>query len=71
MPDNLGFLVAAFAIAWLLIFGYMLFVGGRIGGLRAEVESLRDELDARATAPAGGPADGAEAGGNPAEARRE
>ena len=71
MPDNVAFLVAAFVIAGLLICGYLLFVGGRIGGLRGEVESLRDELDARATAPAAGRAEGGEAGGHPAEARRE
>ncbi len=47
MPDNTTFLFAAFAIIWLLIFGYFLFVGGRIGGLRQEVEILRDELSAR------------------------
>ncbi len=71
MPDNLAFLVAAFVIAGLLIVGYLLFVGGRIGGLRGEVEALRDELDARVTAPTGGRANGTEAGGVTAEARRE
>lgn len=47
MPDNLAFLFAAFAVVWLLIFGYLLFIGGRIGSLRQDVEALRDELDAR------------------------
>ncbi len=54
MSDNATFLFAAFAVAWLLIFGYLLFLGGRIGSLRGEVEALRDELDARA--PVGDPA---------------
>lgn len=48
MPDNIAFLFGAFAVTWLLIFGYCLFVGGRIGGLRQDVESLRDELGTRA-----------------------
>jgi CcmD family protein len=53
VPDNLAFLFAAFAVVWLLVFGYLLFLGGRIGGLRQEVEALRDELDARAPAVGG------------------
>lgn len=51
MPDNTTFLFAAFAIIWLLIFGYFLFIGGRIGGLRQDVEILRDELSARTEDP--------------------
>jgi CcmD family protein len=53
MPENLSFLFAAFAVIWLLIFGYMLFIGGRIGGLRQDVEALREELDARSGATGG------------------
>lgn len=48
MPDNMAFLFGAFAITWLLILGYFLFVGGRIGGLRQDVEALREELAERA-----------------------
>jgi CcmD family protein len=48
MPENTAFLFAAFAITALLIFGYCLFIGGRIGGLRQDVEVLREELAARA-----------------------
>ena len=48
MPDNMTFLFAALAITWLLILGYFLFIGGRIGGLRQDVEILRDELAERA-----------------------
>lgn len=47
MPDNMTFLFAAFAITWLLILGYCLFIGGRIGGLRQDVEMLREELAER------------------------
>jgi len=47
MPENTAFLFAAFAITALLIFGYCLFMGGRIGGLRQDVEALREELAAR------------------------
>ena len=41
------YLFAAFVVIWLLIFGYVAFVGGRVQGLRQEVEALREELDAR------------------------
>lgn len=50
MPDNFTFLFAAFAVVWIMIFGYCLFIGGRIGGLRQDVEALRDDLAARAGA---------------------
>ena len=46
MPDNLMYLFAAFVVIWLLIFGYVAFIGGRVQGLRQEVEALREELDA-------------------------
>ena len=42
------YLFAAFVVTWLLIFGYVAFIGGRVQGLRQEVEALREELDARA-----------------------
>lgn len=47
MPDNMTFLFAALAITWILILGYFLFLGGRIGGLRQDVELLREELAER------------------------
>ncbi len=53
MPDNGTFLFAAFAVVWLMIFGYFLFIGGRIGGLRQDVEALREDLAARGGAEAG------------------
>ena len=47
MPNNISFVFAAFAIAWVLICAYLIFLNGRIGGLRQDVEALRDELDTR------------------------
>jgi len=68
MPDNLAYLFAAFVVIWLLIFGYVAFIGGRVQGLRQEVEALRAELDARATAAPAAPGAGDAPGG---EAPRE
>ena len=51
MPENMTFLFAALATTWLLILGYFLFIGGRIGGLRQEVEMLREELAERTPEP--------------------
>lgn len=53
MPDNLTFLFAAFAVVWLMFFGYFLFVGGKISGLRQDVEALREDLATRAGEPNG------------------
>ena len=47
MPDNVGFLFAAFTIVWLLVFGYMAFLGNRISALRQDLNELDDELDTR------------------------
>ena len=41
------YLFAAFVVIWLLIFGYVAFIGGRVQGLQQEVEALREEFDAR------------------------
>lgn len=46
-PENTVYLFAAFTITWLLIFGYLLYLSGRIGGLRDEVDALRRELAMR------------------------
>ena len=53
MADNVTFLFSAFAVVWLIFFGYFLFVGGKIGGLRQDVEALREDLAARAGEPNG------------------
>ena len=47
MPDNVGFLFAAFTVIWLLVFGYMAFLGNRISTLRQDLYELDDELDTR------------------------
>lgn len=57
-PENTAYLFAAFTVTWLLIFGYMLYLGSRIGALRDEVDTLRGELTTRApgaTSPANVP----------------
>ncbi len=46
--QNAGFLFAAFAIIWALIFGYVLVLIGRQARLRAEIAALREEVKARA-----------------------
>ena len=66
MPDNVAFLFAACVVTALLIFGYCVFINGRIGGLRQDVELLREELATRAaenaTRAPGGDAAGAPRG---------
>lgn len=47
MPDNVGFLFAAFVVLWLLAFGYMAFLGNRISALRQDLDAIDDDLDAR------------------------
>lgn len=58
-PDNTAYLFAAFTVTWLLIFGYMLYLGSRIGGLRDEVDAVRSEIATRelGAAPQESPAD--------------
>ncbi len=40
--DNLGYLFAAFAVAWALIFAYVLSVGRRLGQLETRVRDQQD-----------------------------
>lgn len=47
MPDNIGFLFAAFVVIWLLAFGYMAFIGNKISALRQDLDAINDDLDAR------------------------
>ena len=42
MDDNLGYLFAAFAVTWLAIAGYLLYLGQQVRGLRDEVRTLDD-----------------------------
>ena len=39
MDDNLGYLFAAFAVTWLAIAGYLLYLGQQVRALRDEVNS--------------------------------
>lgn len=40
MDDNLGYLFAAFAVTWLAIAGYLLYLGQQVRTLRDEVQEL-------------------------------
>ena len=44
MDDNLGYLFAAFAVTWLAIAGYLLYIGQQVKSLRDEVRML-EEVD--------------------------
>jgi CcmD family protein len=46
--ENMGYLVAAYLILWLGIFGYLFWMSGALRGLRAELSELRAALGARA-----------------------
>jgi CcmD family protein len=45
MDDNLGYLFAAFAVTWLAIAGYLLYIGQQVKGLRDEVRMLKEGDD--------------------------
>ena len=40
--ENAGYLFAAFAIVWVVVFGYVLLLLNRQKKLRREIESLKD-----------------------------
>ncbi len=42
--ENAGYLFAAFAIIWAVVFGYVLFVFNRQRRLRREIDSLKEAL---------------------------
>lgn len=42
--ENVGFFLAAFSIAWAVVFGYVLFLINRQRKLRAEIDSLKEAL---------------------------
>ena len=46
---NLGFLLAAFIIVWLVLFGYVWFIARRQVRLHREIAVLRDELARQTT----------------------
>ncbi len=41
--ENFDYLFAAFAILWVVIFGYFFFLTRQLGELRREVNALREE----------------------------
>ena len=44
-PSNLPYLFAAFAVTWLVFFGYMFFIGRRQQEIRNEINRLRRTVD--------------------------
>lgn len=40
VDDNLGYLFAAFTVTWLVIAGYMLYLGQQVRALREEIEAI-------------------------------
>lgn len=40
MNDNLGYLFAAFAIAWLVIGAYLIYLGQQVRALRDEAQAV-------------------------------
>ncbi|MFH1003299.1 MAG: CcmD family protein [Chloroflexota bacterium] len=46
---NAGYLLAAFIVAWVVVFGYVLLLVQRQRGLKREIESLKEALKAKGT----------------------
>ena len=42
--SNLGFLFAAFAVAWVIFFGYVFYLGRRDRQLRQDLDEIRTQL---------------------------
>ncbi|MCY3912307.1 MAG: CcmD family protein [Chloroflexi bacterium] len=47
MTQELVFLFIGYAVIWVLLFGYLVFVTGRIRSVRDAVHDMRRELDAQ------------------------
>ncbi len=45
--ENAGYLFAAFAIVWAVVFGYVLLLFNRQRRLRREIDSLKEVLQAK------------------------
>jgi len=43
--ENLGYLLAAFAVIWAAVFGYVLFMQRKQHRLEREIDLLRESLD--------------------------
>ncbi|MEK7814719.1 MAG: CcmD family protein [Chloroflexota bacterium] len=46
-PSNLPYLFAAFAVSWLVFFGYAFFVSRRQQEMQREIRALRQALEQR------------------------
>ena len=46
--ENLGYLFAAFAITWAVVFGYLLLLFNRQSELRREINSMKEALKEKA-----------------------
>ncbi len=45
MTRELLFLFIAYGVVWVLLFGYLVYVTGRIRGVRDDVRELREHLE--------------------------
>jgi len=45
VPNNLGFLFAAFAVVWVALFGYVVLLSGQLRQLRQELRALREAVE--------------------------
>ena len=43
MNDNLGYLFAAFGVSWLVIGGYLIYLGQQVRALRDDAQAMSDE----------------------------
>lgn len=43
----MGYLFAAYAIIWIVLFGYIYFLSQRISAVRRELEALKETLSSR------------------------
>ena len=53
--QNFDYLFTAFAILWVVVFGYFFFLTRQLADLRREVNALRQERESQGGAPATGP----------------
>ena len=47
MTQELVYLLIGYGVIWVLLFGYLVFVTGRIRGVRDAVHDVRRELEAQ------------------------
>ena len=52
--QNFDYLFAAFAVLWVIVFGYFFFLTRQLADLRREVNALREERERHEDAPATG-----------------